>query len=363
MFGIVRTTLALMVMVYHLFAGILPLGTYPVFGFYIVSGYLMTLIMSETYGYTKFGRYSFAVNRFLRLYPQYWAASLLSLLLIFILGLEAANNYHKSMFIPSSLQGVMQNLFMVFPSWYPNKVNPRLVPPIWAVTVELFFYALICLGISKTFNRVKIWMLLSCCYVVGSYAAGWSWQDRYFPVAAASLPFSIGSAIYFISKSSTLPKFCHNLGLLSSFSFFLMLANCLIWMILSKSNIGKLVEVGLYINLFICSVLVFSLAQGSHIIKVNKKTDKVIGDFSYPIYLLHQQSGFLISSLMLGAPRHEISSRGLIGLAGAILLVIILSLIFIAFINKPIDRIRSKIKSNKALLRAFVSNAGRLNES
>ena len=72
MFGLLRTTFALMVMIYHLFfVGFLSLGTYPVFGFYIISGYLMTVIMHNNYGYTWVGRYSFAVNRFLRLYPQY----------------------------------------------------------------------------------------------------------------------------------------------------------------------------------------------------------------------------------------------------------------------------------------------------
>ena len=79
MLGLVRTIFALMVMAYHLLFGRAPLGFYPVFGFYIISGYLMTLIMHESYGYTWKGRYSFAVNRFLRLYPQYWTAAAISL--------------------------------------------------------------------------------------------------------------------------------------------------------------------------------------------------------------------------------------------------------------------------------------------
>ena len=46
MFGLLRTALPLMVMVYHLFIEIRPLGTYAVFGFYIISGYLMNHFMS-----------------------------------------------------------------------------------------------------------------------------------------------------------------------------------------------------------------------------------------------------------------------------------------------------------------------------
>lgn len=360
MFGILRTTLALMVMVYHLFAGVLPLGTYAVFGFYIISGYLMTLIMNTSYGHTWFGRYSFGVNRFLRLYPQYWAAVIFSILLIYFLGSEVTTNYHASIFIPTSLEGVLHNFLMAFPSWHPNSINPRLVPPTWALTVEIFFYILICFGISKTFKRVKIWLLLSVCYVVGSYVAGLPWQDRYFPVAAASLPFSIGSAIFFVSKSNHMQELYFKLKVSSIHLFSLMLINCLVWMILSSLNIGKLVEIGLYINILICSLLVYSIVIGGEILKINRKADKLIGDFSYPIYLLHWQSGLLVSFLIFGEPFHELSARGLISLVGSILFVIIFSLLFIWSIDKPIQLIRSKVKANKALQRTLVPRTAEL---
>ena len=370
MFGVLRTTLALMVMVGHLFVGKIVPGIYAVFGFYIISGYLMTLIMDKTYGHTRFGRYSFAVNRFLRLYPQYWAAAMFSILLISIVGPEAVINYNEVMFIPADSGAVLRNLFMVFLR-YPWDETPRLVPPTWALTVEISFYALICFGVSKTFNRVKIWLLLSICYVVYSYVAGLSWESRYFPVAAASLPFSIGSAIYFASKSNHINKLYSKLRISSVHLVVLMFANYLIWIILySKFNIvdesGSDVrfdvrfEAGFYINLLICTFLVYSIAIGGEILKIDKKIDELIGDFSYPIYLLHVQSGLFISFLIFGEPFHEFSIRGLIALTGSILFVVILSLIFIWVIDKPIQRIRTKIKANKALQRTLVSRATEL---
>jgi peptidoglycan/LPS O-acetylase OafA/YrhL len=48
--------------------GILAIGGYAVFGFYILSGYLMTLIMQKNYGYSRGGVARYAVNRFLRIY-------------------------------------------------------------------------------------------------------------------------------------------------------------------------------------------------------------------------------------------------------------------------------------------------------
>jgi len=351
MFGLLRTTLALMVMVYHLFLGIRPLGVYAVFGFYIISGYLMTFIMHESYGFTRKGRISFAVNRFLRLYPQYWGAALLSLFLIVYLGAQITTGFHKSIYLPTSTGDVLHNIFMAFTSWYPNSINPRLVPPTWALTVEMFFYLLICIGISKTFFRVKVWIFLSLCYVVYSYIVGWDWSSRYFPVAAASLPFSIGAAIYFASNNEYLMRRFIKLRLSSRILFFFMLSNCLIWIIATKSKIGSLVEVGFYINIVICALLVFSLAKGRKIFRINRKIDKTIGDYSYPIYLLHWQSGLIASYLIYGEAFHELSIRGLVSLLFALIIVALISSLFIRVVDKRVQRIRSTIKANNELQR------------
>ena len=199
MLGLVRTILALMVMVFHLYVQIGPLGSFSVFGFYIISGYLMTMVMNESYGYTTVGKLAFARNRFLRLYPSYWVAAGLSLLLIGWLGEDFAQRYHSSLAVPTSASAVVWNLSMVFPAWRPEHVNPRLVPPAWALTVELFFYALICLGLSRNPSRVRCWLLLSVGFVAGSYILGLHPGDRYFTAAAASLPFpSVQPCISFV---------------------------------------------------------------------------------------------------------------------------------------------------------------------
>ena len=94
MFGTYRTLLAMMVVVFHL-GGVYALGYYAVFGFYILSGYLMTFIMQNNYGYSLRGRASYALNRFLRIYPVYWVSAVVSLLLIYILGQQYTTYYHS----------------------------------------------------------------------------------------------------------------------------------------------------------------------------------------------------------------------------------------------------------------------------
>ena len=349
MFGTLRTTFALMVMVFHLYLPVLPLGTYPVFGFYVISGYLMTLIMHETYGYTKMGIISFLANRFLRLYPLYWTAALFSILIILFFSADAVAHFHKSIYVPVTLEGIFYNLTMIFPAWLPNSINPRLVPPTWALTVELFFYVLICLGASKTLLRVFVWIVLSVGYVVFSFVVGMSWQDRYYPICAASLPFSFGSSIYFFSKSDACLKFVlrFNCRHSSAVLFILMFANLFFWMIIANTSFANLFTVGFYVNLLICSYLVFRLATGSAIARIGKKYDNRIGDYSYPIYLCHWQGGILAQ--LIGFQPIEVFLVPGLNIIISAFIAFLFSTISILAIDKPVQQIRSRIKASNAL--------------
>ena len=77
-----------MVVVLH-YGGVRYIGEYAVFGFFALSGYLMTLIMQQNYGYTVRGIGGYALNRFLRIYPIYWVVCGLSILIL--LALDSAH--------------------------------------------------------------------------------------------------------------------------------------------------------------------------------------------------------------------------------------------------------------------------------
>ncbi|MEJ1355170.1 MAG: hypothetical protein RPU39_10845 [Candidatus Sedimenticola sp. (ex Thyasira tokunagai)] len=191
MFGTYRTLLALMVVALHL-GGIPKVGAYAVFGFYCLSGYLMTLIMHSNYGYTLPGISKYAVNRALRIFPLYWVSILFSAVLIWQLGSNFISSYHPAIYMPGNASELSKNLMIFF----PFMDVPRLTPPAWALTVELFFYILIGAGISKNKGITLIWFVFSVLYHIGALFFDLGWSHRYYTIAAASLPFSTGALIF-----------------------------------------------------------------------------------------------------------------------------------------------------------------------
>ena len=366
MIGLFRSILALMVMAYHILKAPLPMGTYSVFGFYVISGFLMTFIMHENYGYTNRGRVTFFANRFLRLYPLYWTAAIISIVVIYYIGPSITTRFNVNLYLPNSFEMIIQNIFIFFAplsperildnlisvilSWRPSDIQPRLVPPSWALTVEIFFYILICLGLSKTIIRVRLWMIVSIVYVIATFMLDGKWQHRYFTFAAASLPFSIGSLVYFLYRNNRFHEIYQKSKLSSGILFIIFLINCFTCSALFKSNIaGHILEIifyfGLYLNILICALLVYSLIKSDKIIKISKNFDKFIGDFSYPMYLLHFQVGVLAAFLLYGPALQDKSSNGWSTFSLALAIVLLLSLSFKYLIEKPVENIRNKIKT------------------
>ena len=193
MFGILRTLLAIVVLYSHL-GGLRGAGAFSVTIFFVLSGFLMTLVMHESYGFTRGGRKRFVINRLLRLYPTYFLFMFFSLGLVLLAGHEFAIKYHGAMMIPDSVLAWFSNTSMIFVAHPVTNFEVRLLPATWALTVELFFYALICLGISKTFARTMTWLVISVVFTLVAFTLKW---QTYGTFAGASLPFALGATAYF----------------------------------------------------------------------------------------------------------------------------------------------------------------------
>jgi peptidoglycan/LPS O-acetylase OafA/YrhL len=343
MFGAYRTFLALMVVALHI-GGIPIIGAYAVFGFYCLSGYLMTLIMQKNYGYSTHGFKKYALNRFLRLYPLYWISVLFTLVLIGISGNDFTSIYHGSMTLPNSFYDIFTN-FAIF---FPFRETIRLTPPAWALTVEIFFYIMIGVGLSKNRRVTTLWFVFSFIYHIGVYAFGLGWNHRYFTVFAASLPFSTGAMLFHYKSDIT------NVIKSSSGKVYSHLPLLLLCLFMLNWLFGYLLDefkgVFFYSNYALCALMVAVLMNRESLPFINKKFDNWLGEFSYPIYLFHYQIALFVI-IILGGFGIELKRPNITLMVISIPFIILLSWFIAVKLERPIEKVRAKIKANKPIKR------------
>jgi peptidoglycan/LPS O-acetylase OafA/YrhL len=346
MFGVWRTLLALCVVAFHLL--LIPvIGEYAVFSFFVLSGFLMTTIMHDSYGYGLEGLRRYALNRFLRLYPAYWVAAAIGLLVIFACGEEAVRAYKPEIYAPDHLSAFVFNLAMIFPRLMPDEVWPRLSPPTWALTVEITYYVAIGLGVSRTKRRALIWLAASVAYVVATFALNLSPRYRYAAIPAGSLPFAAGACLYFYKTEARRLLQRLRVGLWPVAGAYLGLF--LGFTVLSYlGHTGPIQAAGLYMTIAAACALITTL-NFDGVPGVPPRLDKLVGDFSYPIYLLHWQLGAFSSSLLFHRPELGLSAKGLASFTLTLVLVGIVSAFIIRVIDPTVESLRTRIRQSPPL--------------
>ncbi|MBN1764994.1 MAG: acyltransferase [Sedimentisphaerales bacterium] len=343
MFGTYRTLLALVVVFHHLM-GVPVVGHHAVFGFFILSGYLMTYIMHNTYGYGIDGVKRFMVNRFLRLYPTYWAVLVITIVIILVFGESNANTYWEFMTIPRSLADIFQNVSLLFFNLFPIRCVPRLSPPVWTLTTEIFYYLLIAMGLSKTRKRVLVWLAAGVLYTIVVMAFRPEYRYQYTIIFAGSLPFSLGAVLYFY-RDRMAAFFAGSSKILSP--LILMILFCinssLVVVLPQVLHTYKYHPVAFYLNMVIQFALVAGLISRP-LPLVTKSLDKKLGDLSYPIYLLHCQIGFVVSMILYGMPIKGYSFRGIVAGLIATLVTVGVSCGLVNLVDYRIEKFRKVIR-------------------
>lgn len=341
MFGTYRILLSLLVVTGHL-AGANGLGAYAVFGFYILSGYLMTLIMHQNYGYTMDGVRKYALNRLLRIFPIYWVSIIVSLALILIAGENFTSEFHNQIHFPQGLEWFM-NLFLFIV--LPGSQMARLTPPAWTLTVELFFYVCIGLGLSKRKKIVLWWFIVSVLYHLMVNLLGSSPSYKYSLVPAASLPFSTGALIYhfrselemvYSKASKRLWRFA---GLFGPHVLFIMIV--LNWIIGYLTH--ELMGFFYYSNFALNAAMLITLKERDGLAFISRKFDSWMGDFSYPVYLIHVQVGLAIA-IFFGSFGLTLKSQDPLLFLMAVPVIFVGAWLLTIVVERPVESIRERVK-------------------
>jgi peptidoglycan/LPS O-acetylase OafA/YrhL len=359
--GLLRLLLALTVAVYHsgstIFSYTIALDsecgpTVAVQTFFIISGFYMALILNEKY--TGAGSYRlFISNRFLRLYPAYWAVLILTvagLTVCYVLGENAGalgyfiRNYNllniKAVIFLIGTQLIIlgQELVALLGfdpgtgSFYFAKgywwTRPQLnlflfLNQMWTVSIELMFYLLAPLLVRK-----NIYVLLSVIIPslmlrvfmsvnLGLYDEPWI-HHLFFTQIAFFMFGVISYKIYAYLKARSLPR-----GVFVSVSAVLLG----ITMLYQFIPVGSIKQWCYYLLVIGALPFVFSYTK-------DNKIDQRIGDLSYPVYISH----FLILySTLPFLNRLKLAEYG--GFVTSVV-TILFSIVLIKLIIDPIERYR-----------------------
>ncbi|HJR23624.1 MAG TPA: acyltransferase [Dongiaceae bacterium] len=312
MFGTFRLVLAMMVVWYHLidraFAG--PIA---VFGFFALSGYLMTRVMNETYadGVTGFARY--LANRALRIYPAYLAVLGLVLAIV-ALWPAGAVHFSAAAFRPEHR---LANVAIL--SLWPD--TPAIISPAWSLNIELLHYIAIGALLGRSRVATVAWFVLSIeAPLIMSLMFDLQPDGYRFHPLSVSVAFAAGAMIWHFS--GRLPRSTATIGLLSTIA----LAAAGLAMSRGIGNAG-----GLYAGLSASIIAIIALRDIPA-----PEWDRRLGDFAYPVFLLHFPAFKVVSAIP------GISGGAAVG--AALLATAAASWLLIALVDRPIEAIRRAIR-------------------
>lgn len=312
-FGSWRFFLSFLVVASHLWSGMVDgYAAYAVWGFFVLSGYLMTYVLRNKYGFEKEGLLSYAHNRFLRIMPMYWLTGIVGIFSIIVLTKHGINltQLNPQFGLPQSGKEWLFPLTLL--PVFPDLNLP--VPVSSALGVEVGAYILIPF-IAK--NRGAAWLGLILSFLINyQYSFDIStFAIRYSDFTPCFIAFAAGSlAAHYIDQ---LRRFAAPI-----FSWTIWILHGLIWFFEDQWPWTY----GLYFSVLLSVWVVVSMDS----IK-SSKMDKLLGDMSYPIYLLHTTvGGWLI--IKFGY------DRSFIFFLISFVMTLLLSWLFIKIIDKPLQK-------------------------
>ncbi|MEN8183509.1 MAG: acyltransferase [Myxococcota bacterium] len=329
MFGTFRYVLAHMVVVSHLWRSIsLWAGAYAVFGFFLLSGYLMALVLDRTYGFAPRGLARFLGNRALRIYPPFLAVAALAVAVTALL--PEATRSISLMRIPLGFEAWARNLLILGVHLDPMHYS-RLIPPAWSIDIELCFYVAMALGLAR--RRLALpWFGASVAYTLYLVATGESFNARYSNLAAASLPYSTGALLYHYREP--LRRVLSGPGH----------APVALGLFLANAAFGRwffnVFVSGFYLSLACTAYAVVSLGalDPRRLPRWLRKLDEFLGDLSYPVFLCHWSMAVVVASLGLA------EERGAALFWGSLPLVNLCAWGIHRGVEQPLNRLRAQIR-------------------
>lgn len=274
--GAYRFILAMLVFVHH--TSSLGFGPGAVYIFFCLSGYWMYAVWVNKYEKVNFGYRTFVVARLIRLLPLFWLANAIGYAAAIWSGKFSVDHWLEQMHsVPSLLFFVFSHLFLMGYSWLDHVI----IVPAWSLVVELQFYILLPLFVALM--RWAGWLVFPLSislalvlyggpafetvlgyaffFYLGMFASSFRWAPSMWVVRAttALAVFTIGVLLALPSTRAVLIGGVHQNDMYLSWNG---LANALL-------------------AIMLLPLTIWSAESNSD------DLDRMLGDLSYAVYLIH----------------------------------------------------------------------------
>jgi len=351
--GILRILLAIAVVLAHsgpIFGFSYLDGTMAVQSFFIVSGFYMSMILTEKYkGADSY--VLFISNRLLRLFPTYLFVALLTLISVFVIpevGFpRTIQTDFKDLTLLSRLYVIAVNLLLVGQDtamflglnstgalhFTTNFVHSKpmvfmflLCPQAWSLSLELIFYFIAPFLVRKKISFILFVMLLSLTLRLWIYHQGLfadPWTYRFFPTEL--FYFLLGCISYRIyGYIKNMEKF-NKVGSIALWALLLLIC------VFNYIAVPYTIKQSMFYLIFAAAIpFVFNYTK-------KLKFDRFIGELSYPIYLTH----FFIINFVLEFLHQHLAIAKVMPLL-AVVFSILFSILIGKYLIKPIDNYRER---------------------
>lgn len=319
--------------------------------FFVISGFYMALVLDGTYSNDK---RAFYVNRGLRIFPEYWAAAVVTLIVMAVQGQHVIAEIAALLFPANALFG-LANLtifgtdavfflqvndgtvaFGPFRESDPSLEQLLLLPQAWTLALELMFYAA-----APWLTRIKTPVLLSI--VVAALAVKyivvlgilrqedpWTYRSILFEIAF----FLLGILLFRLTKRRV-----PIVGRSRPVAFFVMIAIVVAapWVLLKMIPIvgASWANLMLVLALAACIPRLFEETK-------KWKLDSIFGTYSYPIYLSHLLAVLVMTTIVM--PRLPGGLPGAVKIATVYVLAIVIAFPFVR-LGVLVDILRRRVRN------------------
>lgn len=309
--GLLRVLLAFSVVLSHLggfFGYAIAGGFASVQMFYVISGFYMATILTEKYD-PRADVGIFYSNRFLRIYSIYFVCLLISLfayLAIYVAGnggwLQYVIEHSAGINWPGKLWLAFIGLFVFFqestvflelkngalaltPDGPGGAVPVWLMMPVpqaWSISLELVFYCLVPILVRNKTSTLIAVIAASLALRIAIYSVGYEsdpWLSRFFPLELGLFVLGMVARRIYDAHIASIPR--HRLLVVAAV---FLAVTCIIRPAMEAFESAH-ISVSYIIWPYYLSALL-ALPCLFHITRASK-ADRTIGNFSYPVYLIH----------------------------------------------------------------------------